>query len=284
MGPGPVDRVFGKFEDGHVVGIGPVLVDYSLALARTAAGLGQRGEQEQASLRGLQIDPVEARHLGRLVTAGTTASVNRREVTGQGLVCGQIVGCLRRPLVDEVVVVGSVGVDPHGQPQPFVRAERHFLVSRLGQGREQLASVRSVGQRGSDAGVLGTGRRTGHQSAGDDRLKSSIVTVAGHLGIVRRQPAVEIQPSRRFEAAVTADTMTIEHGLNVAQEAHRLLAPGRRQQPWRRTSWSAGVNTRQTRRSAATGREDGSRRPGFVTTHAAADFPRLKADKGAHAS
>ena len=48
--------------------------------------------------------------------------------------------------------------------------------------------------------------------------------------VAGRQAAIEIQPGGRPESAVAADAVAVQYRLDVAEEAHGPVAPGRRRQ------------------------------------------------------
>src|ERR1017187_750381 len=85
--------------------------------------------------------------------------------------------------------------------------------------------------------------------------------------------AAKIQSARRLETAVALDAMPVEDWLNIAQEADRAAAPGRRNE---RAGRERGRQWRRmwTRRQPAR----------LVAADAGAGFPRLEADEASHAA
>ena len=70
----------------------------------------------------MDVDPIEPGHDIHGV-ASASAFMDAPQLGEQLAILRQVVGRFLRPLVHERVVVGSVGIHPHGQAQPLVVAQ-----------------------------------------------------------------------------------------------------------------------------------------------------------------
>ena len=106
----------------------------------------------------------------------TPPGVDCRELGGQFAVGRQIVGRRLRPLVDEAVVVGGVGVDPGDQPQPLVVAQLRPLGCTRRRGAPRSACcVRAERQRLGDPASSPTLDRATRPRLADDRVEGAVV-------------------------------------------------------------------------------------------------------------
>ena len=94
----------------------------AVAPARSIAAPNER-RACSATLGGMEVDPVQAGHFRGFMTPGTSACMNAGQVGKQVLIGGQVIFGIFRALVDKPVMVGSVGINPHGQAKPIVLAQ-----------------------------------------------------------------------------------------------------------------------------------------------------------------
>ena len=192
---------------------------------------------------------------------------------------GKTIGRPLLPFVDKPIVIRGIPINPCHQTQPLLPAQCNSPATRsLTKYLNEFAAPRSEFQwLGSPCITLDI--RARHKLVLDNGLKGAVESVACNRFCMarsttwsRRQTAAKVQASCRFEPAVTPDTMSVENGLDVAQEADCTITPRRRDR--------FGCVTLQSERMRRAGR---GLAPRLVATHAATVLSRLKADERAHA-
>ncbi len=71
-------------------------------------------------MRLAKVDPIGSRDVAWLMAFTAASGMNGRYLIVQLSVGRQVVGYRLGPLVDEAVMVRSVGVDPRHQPEPII--------------------------------------------------------------------------------------------------------------------------------------------------------------------